>query len=227
MSKLKTVSVVDAVAEQVRSDIFAGVFRPGDALVELHLSERYGVPRPTLRSALVVLVHDGILRREPNKSVYIPLLSADDVRDLFSARKLIEIEAIRRVTSAQITTRDLEYSVRMMEVLDAGDGWDEMLRHDFEFHNALVNATGSERLQRFYRSIAAEMRLALSYFRSPRYSPHVFAGEHREILDVIASGDADAAAALCRSHIEESEAFVISEARELEEAGAEAKSEPR
>lgn len=208
MKSLKTVSVVEAVAEQIREDIFDGTFRPGDALVEAQLAERYGVPRPTLRSSFVVLVHEGLLRREPNKSVYVPHLSGDDVRDLFSARKLIELEAIRRVTAAGAASRELEHAVRMMEVLGDGDGWDELLRHDFEFHSAMIAATGSERLQKFYRSISAEMRLALSYFRTPHSSPEHLAHDHRALLDLIEAGDADAAVAACRAHIEESEDFV-------------------
>jgi DNA-binding GntR family transcriptional regulator len=222
VSRPRAVSVVEAVAEQIREDIYDGEFRPGDALVEGHLAERYGVPRPTLRSSLAMLVHDGILRREHNKSVYVPRLSVDDVHDLFAARKLIELEAIRRVTASQAASPDLEHALTMMTALSAGDVWDEMLRYDFEFHSALVAATGSERLQRFYRSIGAEMRLALSYFRSPRASPKAFAEEHRHLLELIRSGDADAAAEACRLHIEESEAFIHREAQELDDARADA-----
>lgn len=216
MKARRTVSVVEAVADEIRDDIFDGTFRPGDALVEMQLAERYGVPRPTLRSALVVLVHDGLLRREPNKSVYVPRLSDEDLRDLFATRLLIETDAIRRVTAAQSITRELEHSVRMLEALGEGDGWQETLRYDFEFHTALVAATGSERLQRFYRSISAEMRLALSYFRPPRSSTGTFAEEHRELLELIRAGDPDAAVEGCRRHIEESEAFVRREVSELD-----------
>lgn len=226
MKSVKAVSVVEAVAEQIRNDIFAGTFLPGDALIEMHLAERYNVPRPTLRSSLAMLVHDGILRREPNKSVYVPILSADDVRDLFSARKLIEMEAIRRVTASQPGFRDLEHAVRMMEVLSEGDEWDEVLRYDFEFHSALVAASGSDRLQKFHRTIAAEMRLALSYFRSARTSPKVVGAEHRALLDIIRAGDAVAAAEACRMHIEESESFVLREASDRDAARSGMGAEP-
>ena len=206
--KLRTISVVDAVAEQLSEAIFDGTFRPGDVLVESQLADRYQVPRQTNRSAVVVLIHDGILRREPNKSVYVPQFSEDDLHDLFAARRLLEIETARILASRKTVPKSAESAVRFMEVLCDGNDWDEVLKLDFQFHQALIEATDSPRLQRFYRSISAEKRLALSYYRSGNSSPQVIAQEHRELLDALRTGDPDMAAKASRIHIEESEAFI-------------------
>ena len=206
--KFRTISVVDAVAEQLSEAIFDGTFRPGDVLVESQLADRYQVPRQTIRSAVVVLIHDGILRREPNKSVYVPQFSEDDLHDLFAARRLLEIETARILASRKTVPKSAESAVRFMEVLCDGNDWDEVLKLDFQFHQALIEATDSPRLQRFYRSISAEKRLALSYYRSGNSSPQVIAQEHRELLDALRTGDPDMAAKASRIHIEESEAFI-------------------
>src|SRR3546814_20705223 len=87
-----------------------------------------------------------------------------------------------------------------MEVLCDEDSWDDILKFDFKFHEALIAATGSTRLQKFYRSISAEQRLALTYFRS-RQSPSHLGHEHRALPNAIRSGDPDAAeigSASCR-----------------------------
>src|SRR3546814_16250993 len=89
-----------------------------------------------------------------------------------------------------------------MEVLCYEDSWDDILKFDFKFHEALIAATGSTRLQKFYRSISAEQRLALTYFRS-RQSPSHIAREHREILNAIRSGAPDAAVDAFRIHLDE------------------------
>lgn len=216
MSTLRTVSVVEAVAEQLRECIYDGTFRPGDTLIETQLADRYEVPRPTVRTAIITLIHEGILRREPNRSVYVPELSAEDLGDLFAVRKLVELEAIRRLTPLTGPSRELEHPVRMMEVLSEDDGWDEVLRYDFEFHSALVEATGSERLQKFFRSISAEMRLALTYYRSVRSSAKRIAAEHRELLRLVTSGTVEQAVDAFRVHIEEAEIFIGREMRERE-----------
>ena len=214
MSGLRTVSVVDAVAHEIRERIFNGTYRPGDSLAETQLAEQYEVPRPTVRSAIVTLMHEGVLRREPNRSMYVPKLSTAELSDLFAVRKLIELEAVQRVTPLTTNERDLEYAVRMMEVLSEDDSWDEVLKYDFEFHSAVVHATGSERLQKFFRTISSEMRLALTSFRSVRSSARVIAAEHRALLELLKAGDVDAAIAGIRHHIEEAEVFIEAELRE-------------
>jgi DNA-binding GntR family transcriptional regulator len=206
--KLRTVSVVEAVAGQLSEDIFNRAFRPGDILTESQLSERYDVPRQTVRSAIVMLIHDGILRRERNKSVYVPQFSEEDIRDVFLVRLLVELETVRILTTRGVVPQDAESAVRSMETLRDEDSCDELLKFDFMFHQALIEATGSTRLEKFYRSISAEMRLALTYFSSGQFSPSRMACEHRELLDAIRSGEASAAVEACRVHIEESEAFI-------------------
>lgn len=207
-TKLRTVSVVDAVAEKLGEEIFDGTFQPGDILVESQLAARYQVPRQTVRSAIVVLIHDGILCREPNKSVYVPQFSEVDLRDLFAVRRLLEMEAARILAARKIIPKDAESAVRFMEILCEENDWNEVLKLDFKFHQALIEATGSPRLQRFYRSISAEKRLALCYYRSADSSPRVIAQEHRELLDALRTGDPDTAAEASRLHIEESETFI-------------------
>ena len=98
--ELRPVSVIDAVASSVRERVVAGEFTPGTQLRELELAAEYGVARPTVRAALQQLVLTGLLRREANRSAFLPELSPDEIPDLFSMRTLIETEAVRRPAKA-------------------------------------------------------------------------------------------------------------------------------
>lgn len=207
-TKLRTVTVVEAVARQLSEEIFSGLYRPGDVLIESQLSERFEVPRQTIRSAIVMLIHDGILCREPNKSVYVPEFSEEDIRDLFAVRRLLELEATRILTTRGVLPKDAENAVQAMEKRGDEGEWDEILKLDFKFHKALIEATGSHRLQKFYRSISAETQLALTYYRSEHSSPGQIAREHRVFLDAIRSGDTVAAVEACCVHLDESEVFI-------------------
>jgi hypothetical protein len=42
--------------------------------------------RPTAKAALERLVYEGILRRATNKTARVPLMDADDIRDLYYSR---------------------------------------------------------------------------------------------------------------------------------------------
>src|SRR5918995_5457803 len=59
-------AVAASVADRLRDDIRRGVFPPGERLIELQLSERYGVGRAAVRSALVELDAQGLVRRGTN-----------------------------------------------------------------------------------------------------------------------------------------------------------------
>tara|TARA_R110000796_G_scaffold252646_1_gene390317 strand:- start:15388 stop:16032 length:645 start_codon:yes stop_codon:yes gene_type:complete len=201
---------VDAVAEHLSEEIFDGIFLPGHALVESQLAKRYQVPRQTIRSALVVLIHNGILCREPNKSVYVPEFNESDLRDLFDVRRLLEMEAARILAIQKIVPKEAENVVRLMEILSDKSGWNEILRLDFDFHKAMIKATGSLRLQRFYHSISSEKRLALSYYyRSTNFStPQKIAEEHMALINALRTGDPNTAMDATHHHLNDAEAFI-------------------
>lgn len=204
---LEARTLVDAVADRLRSGIFAGDYSPGDTFVEVRLAEELGVHRPVIRSAVMMLVHEGLLRKESGKSAYIPELTSDDIEDLFGVRLLVECEAVRRVATRRVSLIDVEHQLQMMEAVD-DNAWEEILRLDFQFHCATVDAAGSPRLSRIYRTISTESRLALTYLHTERLSPSKIAAEHRELYDGICAGDPFLAVETCRAHIEESAAFI-------------------
>jgi DNA-binding GntR family transcriptional regulator len=205
---LETTSLVDAIANQLRTKIFSGMYSPGETLVETRIAEELGVYRPSVRSAVMTLVHEGLLRREPGKSPYIPKLTVDDVNDLFMVRMLVESEAVRRIAEANIPLSVAEQQLQKMELLDHDDGWEEILRLDFNFHCALVDAVGSPRLSRTYRANSTESRLALTYLNAEKLSQEKLAEEHRELFNAIRTGDVAVATEACRVHLVESAEFI-------------------
>jgi DNA-binding GntR family transcriptional regulator len=205
---LRTVSVVDAVAEELSKAILSGEIVPGTPVSEAALSERFGVPRPTVRSALLLVMRDGLLRREPNRSVYVPVLSDHDVIDLFSVRHLIEFDTITKLVEGKVYPTAAMRTLRVLEALEEDECWDEVVRLDFALHQQLIDAVDSPRLSRIYSSISAETRLALTQLRAIS-SPAIIAAEHRELMDAICSYDLDAAIAVARVHIDESRDLIL------------------
>ncbi|MGO4423651.1 GntR family transcriptional regulator, partial [Streptomyces sp. MCAF7] len=98
-------SVVEQVADALREQLFAGLLRPGTALREGALTESLKVSRSTVREALQLLIGEGLLVREPNKGVIVRQLSEAEVDDIFRARRILELSAVRAVVDA--SRRDL------------------------------------------------------------------------------------------------------------------------
>lgn len=218
-TSLRAVSLVDALAAELRNAIFRGELAPGVPVSEVSLSRRYDVARPSVRAALQSVVSDGLLRREPNRSVYVPRLGVDDVRDLFGLRRLLELDATGTLVDRRVRPTAMWRALRGLEALTDGDGWDEVVTQDFALHQALVDGAGSPRTSRVYAGIAGEVRLAITQLRPSYSSPRAIAAEHRVLVEAISSGDRRRALNTVRQHLDESERLLVDQLEPPERPG--------
>lgn len=199
--RLERVSTSEALVNALTRQILDGSIEAGSWLREVDLAERHGVSRQSLRAALVELVHLGLLQREPNRGVFVPVMTEADMRDLYRVRSLLEVEAARTVARLPEAWPAMEAVVARLERLPTDVGSYEMVEEDFAFHRALVAGVGSVRLSRAHETLCSEIRL--SFVANIRDDgQHYLAGEHRELLDVIRRGDPDAAEARIVTHLD-------------------------
>jgi len=188
------------LAQDLQRRIFAGELAPGAALREGELTDRYGAGRHTVRAALRELIARGIVAHDPHRSARVRLLTPDDIRDLYALRRLLELEALRRVVEGDAPLVTLEEAVARREAVEpeAGEGYTvEELDADLDFHRALVHSVGSERLSRTFETLANELRLAfLAFIADPGDR-----GDHRPILDAARARDLERATDLLDRHI--------------------------
>jgi DNA-binding GntR family transcriptional regulator len=204
MRGLQTVSVVDALAASLREAIVRGELSAGTSVSEAQLAQRYQVARPTARAALQTLTHDGLLVRQPNRSVFIPRMTLDDARDVFRIRRMVELDAVEHHAASGIVPRGAAQATRQLELLDDEAPWHEATALDLSIHRELVAGVGSPRLLRTFETIADETRLCIAHLRPSYESFEPLAAEHRELLDAIQSADVNAARATLNAHLDAS-----------------------
>lgn len=182
---LNRISTVDALTDDLRAQILNGELAPGTQLREVELATAYGVGRYSLRAAMQALVHDGLLRHEPNRGVFVPQMAAADVEDLFILRIALEAEAARRVVEARADLSGMEAALLEMEAITDERPWDQLIELDLRFHRELIDAVGSQRMSRTFVSLQAELRLLLAQLK-PRYArPETLGAEHRLVYDAL------------------------------------------
>ena len=122
------------------------------------------------------------------------------VDEILEARELFEVPAARLAA----LRRDEDQLRRLTATLASGADVD--LAPDFEghkdFHVAVMEASGNRLLEVIARPVFSVLR---TRFMRDKASPEFWAavvGDHQEIHDAIAAGDAEAAARLMRSHLE-------------------------
>jgi DNA-binding GntR family transcriptional regulator len=198
---LQTTSTRDALVAEVRKQILSGELRPGETLTENALATTFGVARPTVRSALQVLVGRNLVRQSGGRSLTVPELTDADVRDLFFVRTPLELEAVRVIIENGSSLASTEERLAEMEALPADASWGERVETHTAFHLALVDAAGSTRLSRIYPAMQEEMQLCLAQLSSSYPGSQDLAREHRDLLDAIRSGDIERARTEMGDHL--------------------------
>ena len=199
---LNRISTVDALTESLRTQILNGELAPGTPLREVELAAAYGVGRYSLRAAMQALVHEGLLRHEPNRGVFVPQLSAADVEDLFILRIALETEAARRVVEARADLSGMETALLEMEAITDERPWDQIVDSDLRFHRELIEAVGSERMRRTFVSLQSELRLLLAQLKPHYDRPDTLGAEHRIVYDAVTGQRAAPAVKRVREHLE-------------------------
>lgn len=200
---LPRVSIVQAVADDVRTRVLDGEFEPGTQLREADLVDEYKVARHCVRSALHQLSHEGLLRHQPNHGVFVPDADLGALTDVMVARAAIETEALRRVVANSFPMAGIVAAMEQLDTLPADATWSELVHHDHEVHRAIVTASESERLQQFHNTLLAESRLRLAFIRNKDEQRLSIRPSHRELITALVGGDLERANELLRHDLGE------------------------
>ena len=208
-------SLVDSAIEQLRAQIGSGAWQVGDRIPTEHeLAALLQVGRNTVREAVRVLVHSGMLQSRQGEGTFVR--SSSDpaavlhgvqragVRDVLEVRGALETEAAR-FAALRHTHEDV---ARMRAALDAEEailrdepersGREATVEHDLEFHTALVESAHNPALTEVYRYFSASVRESMRSSSGDQDMPEVDLASHHALIDAVESGDPDAAEAACR-----------------------------
>ena len=191
------------IFSQIQNDILNGVYEPGDNLIETKLSEELGVSRTPVREALRQLELEGLVQSVPNKGVTVKGVSAEDIRDIYTIRMLIEGLAARWAAE-KITPQELEElkeAVDLEEFYTMKNDYGRLLKLDTRFHDIIFKASKSmplmHTLSTFHHYVQKARKISMS---SPNRAMEVLT-EHKAIMQAIIDKDADRAEKLTTEHV--------------------------
>lgn len=199
MSASTVVVRPEAIADELRDDVLEQRMPPGAAVTEAAVAQRFDVTRPTARLAIERLVAEGLLVREAHRSARVPVLTRDDIADLYATRDLVETAAIARLARAgTIPAAALDAHRALL----AGASDERFARADADFHRALVAGQSSARLAKLHGALMGEIELCIGQVQAHHLlAASTVAEQHQGILDAVIAGDADLASRLASAHI--------------------------
>jgi DNA-binding GntR family transcriptional regulator len=195
------------VAAQLRSRIEAGLLKPGSKLAEEALREALGVSRNTLREAFTALHAEHIVTRIPNRGVFVAQPSADDIREIYRVRRFLEPAAV--LWSGDAPMERLAGIIKAARAAAAEGDIPGMAGANQDFHRAIVDRAGSERLNSLMEQVLAEMRLVFhSMAANPAFhEPYVEDNAH--IVELLEAGELAAAADFLAAYLDRAEAQLL------------------
>ena len=189
------------VLEEIRRRIIAGAYSPGERIFEDQLAADLAVSRNPVREALQALAGEGFIELEPRRGARIAVVSQARAGELFEVREALE----GLVASLAANRRSEAELAAMRAVVEEGrataarGNLTALPALNTRFHTLLATSARNamlagtiEHLRHLIEWIYSQ-RIAL---RAPRSWD-----EHSDIVDAIASGDADTAERVARTHI--------------------------
>ncbi|QIL84080.1 GntR family transcriptional regulator [Diaphorobacter sp. HDW4A] len=189
------------IAERIVEAVLAQKLAPGDRLGEQELADNFAVSRTVVREAMVQLQARGFVQVQPRKGWFIVQPSADEARDAFSARRIIESGILQEAGRPMQSVighlrRHIAHEKNAIDEADAATR--AFLLADF--HVCLAEQMGHKLLADTLRDLTARTTLAATLYQST-HSASQSCAEHERIVQALEAGDTEAAKQLLIEHI--------------------------
>ncbi|WP_306319612.1 MULTISPECIES: GntR family transcriptional regulator [unclassified Streptomyces] len=191
------------IADGLSERILAGAFRPGERLRESAIAAELGIARNTVREAVRLLEHGGLIRFQANRGAVVISPTPRSVDELYTAREHLEAAALAAPLGASQLAA-VEGAYEHLVAVTASLRRADIVAADLAFHGAIVAALGNARIDAFYAGLTRELRfylMALSAHERENENPRKLLGEHEPLMAAIRAGDAERAQREARHHI--------------------------
>ncbi len=196
----------DTIYERIFDAILEQRLTPNVKVNEEDLAEVFDVSRTVIRRILQRLSHDGAVTIHKNRGAYVAALSAEQVKELYHARRVVE-QGIVAAACRSAKKEDLERLRGIItaehESIENGDRGSR-IRLSGEFHLEIARIADNGLLYGFLRQLVVRTSIARASFEQSGVSP-CSSHDHDGLVKAIEAGNVEGAVDLIISHLESSE----------------------
>ena len=196
----------EAIVERIVAAVMEHKLPPGAKLAESALCQAFDVQRTQIRRILVVLGERGVVTLHPHRGAFVWRPSAEEAREVFSARRVIERAGIESAAA----TIDAAGVARLRELVAAGEtaahgaNEREAIRLSGQFHIEIADIAGNAVLRRFLEDLVARTSLIIAFYGATTQAcSH---SDHDDLIAALAAGEAARAGDLMAAHLRRIEA---------------------
>ncbi|MGC9449351.1 FadR/GntR family transcriptional regulator [Cereibacter johrii] len=221
-------SAVEDIRETLRREIVERM-EVGDLLPnERELAERFGVARNTVRETMIHLEAFGLIEKtrrgarvrqpdfDPIFSVFAQHFdhSGKTLGDVLNFRRIVETGAAPLAVQGatpETLARMAEANERMVRSLTVSAS----AASDYDFHMAMIEATGNTVLIRMYRVLSVPLKFYLEVGKSRSLETEESNAQHMRIIEALRARDAAELTAALNAHFDHSGAVLASASARL------------
>jgi DNA-binding FadR family transcriptional regulator len=210
--------LAELVTGQLEELLRSGTYRVGDKLPsEAELMGHLGVGRTTVREAIRVLAHAGMLDVRQGDGTYVRSavptlgelagrLEKAHVLKVFAVRRALDLEMARLAATerSEADVRAIRQIAKRMAKILANDNSDRAAYAEasVEMHLAVAKATGNEIFEELYSSFAIALKQAFDEVNAIPGAMERSLAQHQALVEALADRDPDRAHEVTRQHLD-------------------------
>jgi DNA-binding GntR family transcriptional regulator len=204
--------------EAIRARILDGSFAPRFHLREQDLAEDIGVSRTPVREALRKLAADGYVQFIPNRGAFVAEWTEASLSDLIDVRA--ELAAMAgRLAASHARRADLDELGKLNRAMSdlarrrPAGYLTEVSRLNLRFHNVVLKAAGNQWLESLMHQTAFLPMVQRAQYGFQASDWNRGFERYNDLIDALAAGDGEWAAATLRAHFHASKHTLLRAAR--------------
>jgi len=200
-------SATDTIVAALTRAIVEHRLQPGAKLTEQTLAGHFDVSRTLVRQALFQLSQRRLVTLEPARGAFVASPSAEEARQVFAVRRMLEVELTRAFVAAATPAHIdalRDHVAREQAAVQRHDveGRTELLG---DFHVLMAELLGNHVLADVLQDLLARCAIATLMYQSS-HAAHDSSAEHAALVECFAAGNVTRAVKLMREHLDHVEA---------------------
>jgi DNA-binding GntR family transcriptional regulator len=204
---IKRATLAEQAYEELRTRIVSGGLPAGRRLLAEELAQEMSISQTPVKEALALLERDGLVDGSARRASVVRRFQAGDVRQIYAARTLLEMHALRHgceagaITPAfverieEVFARQVAHAKRHRPVI-----FTEAVRLDREFHETLVQLADNPLVADWHRGVLAQTQTILTY-SIETYDAKRAHSEHAAIIAALKTCDPTRIEASMQAHL--------------------------
>jgi DNA-binding GntR family transcriptional regulator len=205
-------NLVDQVKDALLEEITSGRLSPGGRIIQEQIAMALGVSRQPVQQALLLLKNQGILKEAAGRGLVVAPLDSNHVENIYEMRAAIEGLACR-LAALQRADQARKQGAAIIETgrkAVASGSVSRMIAADIKFHELLYSLSGNPLISPAMDAHLTYTQRVMGEVLVEDQAPRDIWDQHENILNAIASGNADLAEKLAKEHLMQASNFMVS-----------------